>query len=94
MRRAVLYAARDIRFEERETRRIMSLRTPSSGWRPPASVARTCGRARPGMKVICISGYTDDVALNSGLIDSGMAFLQKPITPEALGRKVREALSG
>jgi CheY-like chemotaxis protein len=42
--------------------------------------------ARPETKVLYMSGYTDDVVLQRGV--SHVAFLQKPITPDALGRKV------
>jgi two-component system cell cycle sensor histidine kinase/response regulator CckA len=47
---------------------------------------------RPGMKVLYMSGYTDDVFVRKGIMDSTIAFIQKPITPEALTRKVRETL--
>jgi CheY-like chemotaxis protein len=49
---------------------------------------------RPGMKVLYMSGYTDDVFVRQGIKDSSIFFLQKPITPEALTRKVRETLGG
>jgi CheY-like chemotaxis protein len=48
--------------------------------------------AKPGTRVLFMSGYTDDVVLRHGVLDSEMAFLQKPITPAALLRKVTQVL--
>jgi len=48
-------------------------------------------KERPGIKVIYLSGYTEE-ALIEGNIDGGKAFLQKPFTLQTLSRKVREVL--
>lgn len=47
---------------------------------------------RPGIKALYLSGYTDSAIVHLGLLDSKVAFLQKPFTVEKLARKIREVL--
>jgi two-component system, cell cycle sensor histidine kinase and response regulator CckA len=47
---------------------------------------------RPSLKVLYMSGYTDKAIVRHGMLTGDIAFLQKPFTPDALARKVREVL--
>ena len=49
--------------------------------------------ARPDIRVLFMSGYTDDEVMRRGVIDGQTAFLQKPFTPDLLAHKVREVLN-
>ncbi|HLK41378.1 MAG TPA: GAF domain-containing protein [Polyangiaceae bacterium] len=55
--------------------------------------ARLAG-SRADMKVLFMSGYTDDAIVHHGVVDSGVHFMQKPVNPEGLLRKVRQVLDG
>jgi PAS domain S-box-containing protein len=47
---------------------------------------------RPGIKVIFMSGYTDDAIVHHGVLEDGIEFLTKPFSPETLANKVRNVL--
>jgi len=57
-------------------------------------VAESIAASRPEMKVLYLSGYSDESVVQHGLIGPGSAFLSKPFGPEVLLRKVRELLDG
>ena len=55
-------------------------------------VAEMLTAMRPGLKVVFMSGYTDDVVVRHGVMERGVPFLQKPFTPERLANKIVEVL--
>ncbi|MGE5570426.1 MAG: response regulator [Rhodospirillales bacterium] len=48
--------------------------------------------SRPNLKVLYISGYSEEIVWLSGIEPNGSNFIQKPFTPEALRGRVRELL--
>jgi CheY-like chemotaxis protein len=55
-------------------------------------VAEKVAALRPGIKVLYMSGYTDDAVVHHGVLSHDMPFIQKPFSPLALRKKIREVL--
>ena len=55
-------------------------------------LAQHLAGTRPDMRVLFMSGYTDNAIVRHGVLEAGTAFLSKPFTPDALAAKVREVL--
>lgn len=56
-------------------------------------LAARIAERRPGIRVLYMSGYTENVITSGGMLEKGLAFLQKPFSPAQLAQKVREVLS-
>ena len=68
---------------------LTDLAMPGMGGR---ELGRRLAETRPNLAIVYMSGYTDDVVNRRGLLESGVPFLEKPLSPDALGRKMREVL--
>jgi hypothetical protein len=49
---------------------------------------------RPTLKVLYMSGYTEEAIVQHGVLQPGIAFLHKPFTMDVLDRKLQEVLHG
>jgi DNA-binding NtrC family response regulator len=58
------------------------------------AVASKVAALRPGIRVLYMSGYTDDAIVHHGVLSQEMPFIQKPFSPVALRKKIREVLGG
>jgi hypothetical protein len=57
-----------------------------------SAVAASVTKLRPGIRVLFMSGYTDDAIVHHGVLEAGMQFIEKPFTVLGLARKVRQVL--
>jgi PAS domain S-box-containing protein len=57
-------------------------------------LAKHLAEERPGIKVLYMSGYTENAIVHHGVLAPGMEFLPKPFRPDALVMKIREVLDG
>jgi two-component system, cell cycle sensor histidine kinase and response regulator CckA len=53
---------------------------------------RQLAARRPGVKIVYMSGYTEDAIVHHGVLNPGIAFINKPFSSDALGRKIRDVL--
>ena len=51
-------------------------------------------KKHPDIKVIFMSGYTDDSIVHHGVLEPGLEFMEKPFTPAKVLQRVREVLDG
>jgi len=58
-----------------------------------SELAKRLRHVRRGARVLYMSGYPSEMVVQHGVLDPGVAFLEKPFTPETLAKKVREVLS-
>ncbi|MBX6366110.1 MAG: response regulator, partial [Gemmatimonadetes bacterium] len=56
------------------------------------ALASHLAKLRPGLRVLFMSGYADELRGRHGTVDDGIAYLQKPFTPEDLASRIRTLL--
>ena len=57
-------------------------------------LAKILKRVRPKMKILFMSGYTEEAIIQHGVLAVNSELIQKPFSPEQLARKVRQVLAG
>jgi two-component system cell cycle sensor histidine kinase/response regulator CckA len=77
------------RFEGRIHLMVTDVVMPKMSGR---ELAKRLAPLRPDMKVIYVSGYTENAIVHHGILEADTAFLQKPFAPDTLLRKVRSVL--
>ena len=55
-------------------------------------LAEELAGARPDIKVLYVSGYTENIAIHQGVVDSSFAFLAKPFSRDVLAKAIRDVL--
>jgi two-component system, cell cycle sensor histidine kinase and response regulator CckA len=80
-------------FERNESIDLLLTDVVMPGGSGPELTARLIAR-RPGLKVLYMSGYTDDAIAQHGVLNPGIAFLHKPFTADLLDLKIREVIDG
>jgi CheY-like chemotaxis protein len=80
-----------IEYRERIDLLVTDVVMPRMGGR---EVASRLMEMHCGIKILFLSGYTDDAVVRHGILEAQVAFLQKPFTPTSLATKVREVLDG
>jgi len=79
------------RFDENPGIALILTDVVMPGQSGPVLAGRLTDR-RPGLKVIYMSGYTDEAIAQHDVLMPGIAFLNRPFTPHGLARKLREVL--
>jgi two-component system, cell cycle sensor histidine kinase and response regulator CckA len=78
-------------FEENPTIDLLLTDVVMPGASGP-ELTRQLIEQRPALKVIYMSGYTEDAIVHHGILKPGIAFLNKPFTSQTLGEKIRDVL--
>jgi DNA-binding response OmpR family regulator len=78
-------------IENREAVRLLVLDVVMPG-KNGHEVVQEIRKVKPDIKVMFLSGYTADLVQRGMAMEEGMAFLQKPVSPNELARKVRDIL--